>query len=124
MRRISIVTILFVVVTTTGCLRAADPPSPAPDSAAGGTPPSLQTDAYGEEAPDPITEQKLQPDKDTAGDVSPEDSLALKSETPVADAEAERILKDLEKELDALVQAIKACENITDEDLNFPGVEQ
>ncbi len=54
----------------------------------------------------------------------PQGGLALKSETPVADAEAEHVLKDLEKELDALIQAIKDCENIAAEDLDLTGVEK
>ncbi|MEW6276139.1 MAG: hypothetical protein AB1556_13650 [Bacillota bacterium] len=54
---------------------------------------------------------------------SSRDGVVLKTETPVADPEAEQILKDLENEINGFLQVIESCESVEDEDLE-PGVMQ
>lgn len=128
MRRLGLLALLVLIFIVTGCAGNDKPSSPVSPSGkeAAPAPFSSQRAAYenGKITPSQTPPPK-EPPPASAGDESLQnDGAVFKSETPVSDPEAERALQSVEKELDEVLEAIRNCENVQDEDLVFPGVEQ
>jgi len=119
MKRIGLFFLLVAVLSLAGCMgRENAAPAPARDRAV----------QKAEDHAAPSGERTPAEEVYSGGELNPTEEVddasagvVLKTETPVADPEAERILQELEKEIDSFLQVIEECEKVADEDLE-PGV--